>query len=123
MGSTVDVRPASLSPLPSSAGTSTEQLDAKRRVAAVMAKVSRRPRSSFFSQTLGRDEEWAAGESGERSVRGVAGTGRSERQHLPDPLARGGEPLDEGLRLRPEVADGEAPRQRRGVEEDSAAAD
>src|SRR6266511_2949500 len=69
---------------------------------------------------LERDEEGAPGARRERLVRRVAEPGRSERQHLPEPLPREREPARKAVRGRAEVARAVRARQRGGMEQDPA---
>ena len=67
-------------------------------------------------------EQRVAGERRKALVRRIAVAGRPERQHLPHSLAGGSEQIDELERARAEIADAEAARQRRRMEEDAARA-
>ena len=75
---------------------------------------------SVLDQPFEADQQRIAGKRGEALVRRVAVAGRSERQHLPEPLAGGGEQIDELEGARPEIADAEAARQRGRMEEHAA---
>ena len=77
---------------------------------------------TVLDQPVGADEQRIAGKRREALIRRVAVARRSERQHLPQPLPAGGEEVDELEGGGAEVADPEAARQRRGVQQDAARA-
>ena len=72
----------------------------------------------LLEEPLGRDEKRVAGERGESRVRRVVGAGRDEREDLPEPQAGRRRPVEKHVARGPEIADPEAGREGRRVEEE-----
>ncbi len=80
----------------------------------------RRFEQAVRQQPVGADQQRIPGERRERLVGRVAVAGRPERQHLPEPLPRARQVIEEPDRLRPQLADPPRPRQRGRVQQDAA---
>ena len=77
---------------------------------------------AVLHQRLGRDQERVSGKGGERVVGRVPHAGRTERQNLPDGEAGAHHPVEHRQRRRTEVADREAPREARRMQEQAGGA-
>ena len=75
---------------------------------------------TLVQQAVGTDQERVAGKRGEALIRRVAITGRTKRQHLPQPLLAHGEQIDELEGGGTQVANSIAARKRGRMKQDAA---
>ena len=67
-----------------------------------------REQDAVVAEGIEADEQWIAREAGERLVGGVAMAGGAERQHLPQALPGGGQPLEPVMGLGPDFTHAKA---------------
>ena len=111
-----------------SAGRPLQQPELERDHLAIIHPILRKGRQVFqvirfqqspFQKRLQIDQQRIAGEGREALIRRIAVAGRPQGQHLPQRLPAGGQEIDELVRARPQIADAETARQRRGVQQDA----